>query len=69
MLHVQCVGCNTSAYTENNADPDSALVCPEDSGCCKEDHHHGENANAGQVCRPVRITVMPGSIVMHRAGV
>lgn len=67
MLHVECFNCHTSAYTENVADPDSALECPADSDCCKEDHHHGEAANGGVPCRPVRITVMPGSVTLQRA--
>lgn len=64
MLHVQCLGCNTSAYTENNADPDSALVCPDDADCRGDDKPVN---SAGR--HPVTITVMPGSLVMHRAGV
>jgi len=116
MLHIECPGCHTSAYSENNADPDAALVCPPGSGCCQEDHHHGQAASAcpgghgacpspdscpvwegmqphlpdGRqrdlsagpcpgghcgagvpgctVCRPLRITVMPGSAKMSLAG-
>jgi hypothetical protein len=115
MLHVECHGCRTSAYTENHADPDAELTCPPGSGCCEEDHHHGNagaacpgghgacptpdrcpvwlgmqphleggnvrDASAGPcpgghcgpgvdgctVCRPLKITVMPGSVTMHRA--
>jgi len=68
VLQVQCDGCGTQAFTENNADPDAALSCVEDSDCCKEDHHHGQNAEAtGTPCRPVTITVLPGSIHMKPA--
>jgi hypothetical protein len=56
MLHVQCKSCKDWAVTENMGDPDSALECD----CCNEDHSH-----AGTGCRPVIITVLPGSIVMH----
>jgi hypothetical protein len=66
MLHIQCFGCNTSAYTENNSDPDSVLECPPEAPCCKEDHHHGNAANeSGQPCRPIKITVMPGSTALR----
>jgi len=27
-------------------DLDAQLVCPPESDCCKEDHHHGQAANA-----------------------
>jgi hypothetical protein len=69
MLQVQCLSCGTQAFTENLADPDSALACPPEAPCCKEDHHHGNAANeSGQPCRPVIITVLPGSVHMKLAG-
>ena len=35
-----------------------ALVCD----CCTEEHDHGKNANeTGVACRPVTITIVPGS--------
>jgi hypothetical protein len=115
MLHVECATCHTSAYTENSADPDAELACPPGSGCCPEDHHHGQAAaacpgghgpcpvpgdcpvwlgtqphlpdsrerdtSAGPcpgghcgagvkgctVCRPLKITVLPGSVRVQRA--
>lgn len=68
MFEVQCNSCGTQAFTENRADPDSALVCPEGSGCCTEEHHHGQAANeTGTPCRPVTITMLPGSIAMQHA--
>lgn len=68
MLHVQCDGCRASAYIEDGADPDAAVSCPPGSGCCQEDHHHGQAANeAGMPCRPVTITVMPGSTSVQPA--
>lgn len=42
MLRVQCNQCGTTAWTDNGDDPDSALSC----GCCTQDHHHGQAANA-----------------------
>ncbi len=36
--------------------------------CCPEDHHHGRAANAGTPCRPVTITMAPGSADVTRAG-
>lgn len=69
MLQVSCLSCGTQAFTENNADPDSALTCAEGTDCCKEDHHHGQAANeTGTPCRPVAIVVLPGSITMKLAG-
>jgi hypothetical protein len=98
MLHVQCRGCQTSAYVDCSCpeghdphvrghhdacafgDLDSQVTCPEDSNCCQENHNHGQEANAClaehdepcgldapgcTVCRPLTITVMPGSIAMH----
>jgi hypothetical protein len=84
MLHIQCRGCLASAYTENGSDPDALVVCPDPaaSGCCTQDHHHGQAANSctgehdGEhgkdnpdctVCRPLVITVMPGSVAMQQA--
>lgn len=115
MLHIECQGCRTSTYTEDGADPDAALVCAPGSGCCGQDHHHGqaasackgghgacptpdncpvwlgvqphlENSNARDlgagpcegghcglgvkncsVCRPLKITVIPGSVRVQRS--
>ena len=68
MLQVQCQGCGTQAFTEDHSDPDKALACLPDADCCKEDHHHGQAASVtGQPCRPVTITVLPGSVRMQRA--
>jgi len=46
MLLVECKGCGTQAFTGNGGDPDATLVCPPESDCCQEDHHHGQAANA-----------------------
>jgi hypothetical protein len=46
MFLVQCNGCKTAAVTEHARDPDTSIVCPPESDCCKADHHHGETANA-----------------------
>jgi hypothetical protein len=44
---------------EDASDPDSAVQCAPDSGCCAEDHHHGQAANeTGTPCRPITITAM-----------
>ena len=46
-----CPACGASAELvtpEHRADPDAAVVCPPDSGCCQADHSHGE-------CRPLII--------------
>ena len=58
MLMVQCNQCGTSGFTNNGRYPDEAVQCP----CCPEGHNHGKSANeTGVVCRPVTITVVPGS--------
>lgn len=37
--------------------------------CCPQDHHHGEAATAsGAPCRPVTITLLPGSADVLPAG-
>jgi len=51
LLLVEC-GNGHKAFTENNADPDGALDCPDE--CSLEDG-----------TRPVTIMVMPGSVNMH----
>jgi hypothetical protein len=77
-LLLQCDGCGTTAVVDcpcpgrgvnghydpacQVADLDAALACPPDSSCCKEDHHHGQAANEGTPCRPITITLLPGSI-------
>ncbi len=59
------------------ADLDALVTCPPGAGCCEIDHHHGQAANACTgdhegphhvdnpgcaVCRPLVITVLPGSV-------
>jgi hypothetical protein len=46
-----------------HSDPDAAFdVLQPGCGCCGEDHHHGAAANeSGEPCRPLTITVLPGS--------
>lgn len=68
MLLIECNGCHTKMFSEEaNVDPDAALTCadPEASGCCTDDHHHGDNQRVGEPCRPITITVMPGSVVVQ----
>jgi hypothetical protein len=121
MFLVECQVCRTQAFIDPDAnpeavaDPDGFLACPPGSGCCQEDHHHGQAANscpgghgacpapdrcpawlgmqphlensnqrdtsAGPcpgghcglgvagctVCRPLKITAIPGSVRARRA--
>lgn len=46
MIRVECLNCRTAAYIEDGADPDAALACPPGSGCCEQDHHHGQAATS-----------------------
>ena len=63
MLHVRCDQCGASAVIDGGTDPDAALSC----GCCPEDHHHGQAADAsGEPCRPITITV--GQVSVGPAG-
>jgi hypothetical protein len=58
MLMIECQGCHQKAFTADGRDPDRALDCD----CCPESHHHGRAANeTGEPCRPISITVLPGS--------
>lgn len=65
MLLVQCDGCKKTAFAQDgdHQNPDAALECE----CCTEDHDHAANANAGTVCRPVTITLVPGQVTLHQA--
>lgn len=89
MLHIQCQGCQASAYVDcacpglghdpmaagahhpgcPMTDLGAAVACPDGSGCCDGDAHpgasHDEAASDGAPCRPVTITVMPGSTVLQ----
>jgi hypothetical protein len=45
---VDCIGCTPDGHLVGCpvADLDAAVVCAPGSGCCPEDHHHGQAANA-----------------------
>jgi hypothetical protein len=79
--HVDAAGAHQDGCT--HADVDAAVRCPEGSSCCQEDHHHGQAANACPadhdgachvdnpdcaVCRPLVITVMPGTTIQTVGG-
>jgi|HubBroStandDraft_5_1064220.scaffolds.fasta_scaffold169259_2 hypothetical protein len=58
MLLVTCNTCGAQGFTLNGRYPDVAVECE----CCPEGHDHGKSANeTGVICRPVTITVVPGS--------
>lgn len=62
MLLVTCNSCHTQAFTNDHGSPDQAVECD----CCPESHDHGWAANkTGDICRPVTITVCPGSVSMQ----
>jgi hypothetical protein len=61
MLLVMCNSCRAHAFTIDHGYPDRAVECD----CCPDSHDHGENANeTGVPCRPVTITVVPGSATL-----
>ncbi len=64
MLLVTCNACGAQNFTMNGRYPDTAVKCE----CCPSDHDHGRSANeTGVACRPITITIVPGSTTM-RAG-
>lgn len=54
------------------ADVGASVACPDGSGCCDGSGHpgasHDQAASDSGPCRPVTITVMPGSTVLQAAG-
>lgn len=46
-----------------HTDPDATFDrLQPDCSCCEVDHHHGQAANqTGEPCRPLTITILPGS--------
>ena len=63
MLQVQCNSCGAQGYTDGGDLPDAAVRC----GCCSDHGSHEEHAehvaaNGDASCRPVTITVLPGSV-------
>ena len=61
MFHLQCDGCGKWEVAEDGSDPDSQLKCD----CCPEDHHHGQAAaQSGAPCRPITITLLPGTVAV-----
>lgn len=64
MLHIQCNNCGAWGVIEGG-DPDAQLQCP----CCPADHHHGQAANeSGEPCRPLTITLLPGTAPLTLGG-
>lgn len=58
---IECNQCHQKHFTNDGRNVDRALKC----GCCAEEHDHGEAANrTGAPCRPVTITVLPGSATL-----
>jgi hypothetical protein len=58
-----------AVITEDDVDVHTALDAAG-CKCCPQDHHHGQAANEpGAVpCRPVTITMVPGSAEVAPAG-
>ena len=62
MLLVQCNNCGAQGFTESSDVPDAAVQC----SCCSEHASHDDHvahvrANGDASCRPVTITLLPGS--------
>jgi hypothetical protein len=71
MQIAQCKKCLvTATITEDGTDVHTAV---DNAGCacCPQDHHHGQaagNAAEGGVpCRPLLITLLPGSVPVKAA--
>lgn len=67
---VQCKNsdCTAVAAVEDGTEVHSALDAAG-CRCCPQDHHHGEaTARTGTPCRPVIITLIPGTAPVSMAG-
>lgn len=69
MAHIaKCQGCGKSVtITDHDVDIHMA-VDAAGCGCCPEAHHHGQAANESVPCRPLEITMLPGSAGLTPAG-
>lgn len=81
MLLVQCGACGATGFTETGQDLDAAVRCVSPAGspegspeglCCADHESHDDHvahvqATGDASCRPVMITVMPGSTQMQAA--
>ena len=69
MAHIaKCQGCEASVtITDHGIDVHTA-VDAAGCRCCPEDHHHGQAANEGEPCRPLEITLLPGSVTATPVG-
>ena len=66
---VQCNNgaCTAVATVDGETDVHSALDAAG-CACCPQDHHHGQaTATSGVPCRPVTITMIPGSVPANPA--
>lgn len=66
---VQCKNKDCTAVaviTEHDVDIHDALDAAGCT-CCPQDHHHGRAANGGTPCRPVTITMAPGTADLDQA--
>jgi hypothetical protein len=58
MLLLLCKKCGAKTFTMDGRNPDMLLKCE----CCPQDHDHGRAANeTGVACRPIEISVCPGT--------
>lgn len=68
---VQCKNKECTAVaviTENEVDVHSALDAAGCT-CCPQDHHHGQaTAASGNPCRPLTVTLTPGTADVTPAG-
>ena len=62
--------CCARSVTVTDGSPDVHLVADAlGCTCCPQAHHHGRSANeTGVVCRPVTITLLPGSVQLTPEG-
>lgn len=81
MLHVQCNGCGAMGFTESGEALDDVVRCvspadePEGSPeglCCADHESHDDHvahvqATGDASCRPLVITIMPGSTQLQAA--
>lgn len=75
MILVECNNCRAQGFTEDGSNPDAVVRCTTPAGdppgspegtCCtsheSHEHHAAAVAETGNAsCRPVTITMLPGS--------
>jgi hypothetical protein len=66
-IRTNCCG-RTVTVADGSADA-HAVADAAGCTCCPQDHHHGQAATeSGTACRPLTITLLPGSVSLTPEG-